>query len=109
MSKGSRIKQLIIVFVGEPVAGKEVASQYLVQKYNFVGFRFSKILNDILERLHLPVNRPNQTDLANGLRERFGGGVLADVVLREISAGGYRRIVIDGLRHPAEFDSLQIP
>jgi len=107
MPKGRKVKPLIVVFVGEPVAGKELASQYLVQKYKFFGFRFSKILNDILDKLHLPVNRPHQTALANALRERFGGGILADVVLREIKAGGYRRIVIDGLRHPAEFDSLR--
>ncbi len=106
-SQRSALHPLIVVLVGEPLSGKEVASQYLVQRYGFVGFRFSKILNDILGRLQLPVNRPNQTDLANALRERFGGGVLADVVLREIAAGSYPRVVIDGLRHPAEFESLR--
>lgn len=100
-------KRSVVVLVGEPLAGKEIASQYLVRRHHFVSFRFSKILNDILARLRLPISRPNQTALANALRERFGGGILAEVIKQEIERGRHARVVIDGMRNPAEYEILK--
>ncbi|HBZ36483.1 MAG TPA: hypothetical protein DHS36_02915 [Candidatus Veblenbacteria bacterium] len=100
-------KQLVIVLVGEKLSGKELAAQYLIKKYNFHGYHFSRILTDILQRLHLPISRANQINLVSALRERFGGGVLAQAIKEDIKEHGYRRIVLDGMRHPAEFDLLR--
>lgn len=103
----SSTRPLVVVFVGEKLAGKEQAAQYLVKKYGFHGYHFSRILTDILRRLHLPASRMNQMHLAGALRERFGGGVLAEVIKQDIQEHGYRRVVLDGLRHPAEYDALR--
>lgn len=100
-------KPLVVVFVGEKLSGKEEASRYLARQHRFVSFRFSQILVDILERLHLPVTRVNEMNLVGGLRERFGGGVLADVIKDEIKRRDLKRVVIDGLRHPGEYDALK--
>lgn len=107
MTKSRPKKQLIIVFVGEKLAGKEVAARYLTQKYGFQSLRFSKILVDILERLHLPVSRVNEMNLVGGLRERFGSGVLAEVFKHEIEHNKMKRVVLDGMRHPAELEVLK--
>lgn len=107
MSKSKPRKPLIIVFVGEKLAGKEVASHYLTRRHGFVGYRFSKILVDILARLKLPTTRLNEVNLVGGLRERFGGAVLAEVIKAEIVERGERRVVIDGMRHPAELEVLK--
>jgi len=100
-------RPLVVVFVGEKLAGKEMASRYLIKKHKFTGFRFSKILVDILGRLHLLVTRVNESNLIGALRERFGGGVLAQVIKEEISSHKLKRVVIDGLRHPGELDILK--
>lgn len=100
-------KQSVVVFVGEKLAGKELAAQYLIKKHKFHGYHFSRILKDILQRLHLPVSRVNQMHLVGALRERFGGGVLAQVIKEDIKEHAYKRVVLDGLRHPAEYDLLK--
>jgi dephospho-CoA kinase len=100
-------KSIAIVFVGEKLAGKEVAARYLTKHHNFKGLRFSKIVVDLLDRLHLPITRVNEMNLMGGLRERFGGGVLAQVIKQEIEQNKLKRIVIDGARHPAELEILK--
>ncbi len=96
----------LIVLVGEKLSGKEVVSNYLVKKYGFTKLRFSKILVDILNCLHLPITRVNQASLASALRERFGGGILAETLIKEIKDKYFKKVVIDGLRHPAEYETL---
>ncbi|MFA4818518.1 MAG: hypothetical protein WC621_01615 [Patescibacteria group bacterium] len=98
---------VILVLVGEKLSGKEMSARYLVKKYGFVSYRFSRILTDILQRLRLPVSRVNEVQLVGGLREHFGGGVLAKVIKAEIEQHGFRRVVIDGLRHPSEYEVLK--
>lgn len=100
-------KPIAIVFVGEKLAGKEVAARYLIKHHNFKGLRFSSIVVDLLDRLHLPITRVNEMNLMGGLRERFGGGVLAQVIKQEIEQNKFKRIVIDGARHPAELEILK--
>lgn len=100
-------KPLVVVLVGEKLAGKEEAAKYLCKKYGFNNYHFSRILTDILLRLRLPTSRVNQMHLVGALRERFGGGVLAQVIKADIKNKGYKRVVLDGLRHPAEFDCLK--
>jgi len=107
MSLAKSKKSVVIIFVGEKLSGKEIASRYLIKNYKFTGFRFSKILVDILGRLNLPVTRVNEANLIGGLRERFGGGVLAQSIKEEISSRKLKRVVIDGLRNPGELDILK--
>ncbi len=107
MALKKKIKPAVVVFVGEKLAGKEVAAQYLIKRHNFYGYHFSRIISDILNRLHLPISRSNQINLVSALRERFGGGILAQVIKQDIISHGYKRVVIDGLRHPAEYDLLK--
>jgi dephospho-CoA kinase len=103
-----RTKQpIVIVFVGEKLSGKELASRYLIKQHGFHGYHFSRILTDILNRLRLPVSRVNQMHLVGALRERFGGGILAQVIKQDIKSHGYKRVVLDGMRHPAEYDVLK--
>ncbi|MFH1867182.1 MAG: hypothetical protein ABIJ81_03845 [Patescibacteria group bacterium] len=104
--KKNKVKKIILVLVGEKLSGKEMVSRYLVKHYGFVSFRFSKILVDILKIINLPVTRVNEINLISGLRERFGAAILAEVIVEKIRRGIKRRVVIDGLRHPAEYDVL---
>ncbi len=99
---------MVLVFVGEKLAGKEVSARYLIRKYGFKGYRFSKLLVDILKVLQLPISRLNEANLVSALRERFGGGVLAQAIKTSIQSAKQARVVIDGLRHPAEYEALKV-
>ncbi len=101
-----KLKRFIVVLVGEKLSGKEVVSKYLVRQYKFKSFRFSKILVEILNSLELPITRVNETNLAQALRERFGGGVLAEALKSRIAKSSGRKFIIDGLRHPGEYEIL---
>lgn len=98
---------MILVFVGEKLAGKEVAGRYLTKKYGFQSYRFSRLLVDILKILNLSVSRLNEVNLVGALRERFGGGVLAQAIKSQIQLKKQARVTIDGLRHPAEYEILK--
>jgi len=102
-----KFKSLVVVFVGEKLAGKEMAACYLARRHGFANYRFSLILDDILGRLGLKVSRLNEMNLAGALRERFGASVLAEAIRSSIRQRGLRRVVVDGLRHPAELDLLK--
>jgi len=99
--------KLIICLVGEKGSGKGTVSRYLVEKYGARVFRFSEILDDILGRLYIPNARENQINLAEALREKFGAQVLAKVLKKDVENDNHKLIVLDGIRHPKELETLE--
>jgi dephospho-CoA kinase len=89
---------MIIGLVGEKLAGKDTAANYLVSKYNASHFRFTHILDAILEELNLPVSRKNEIDLGLNLRKVFGDHILINALEQRIkkSMSGYK--VVNGIR-----------
>lgn len=104
----SKFKPKIVVgLVGERLAGKGQAAQYLARKFGFNVLTFSDPIAQILSVLHLPKSRVNLANMIGGIRERFGGAVLAETLLSEIMRKKYKKAVVDGLRHPAELERMQ--
>lgn len=95
---------MIIGLVGEKLAGKDTLSKYLVAKYNASHFRFTHILDEILEVLNLEISRKNEIDLGLGLRKIFGNHVLVEALEQRVkrSLSSYR--VVNGIR----MDELEI-
>ena len=95
---------MIIGLVGEKLAGKDTVANYLEAKYNASHFRFSHILDAILEELNLEISRKNEIDLGLGLREVFGEHVLINALEQRVkrSMAGYQ--VVNGIR----MDELEI-
>lgn len=91
-------KQLIIGLVGEKLAGKDTASNYLVQKYGAGHFRFTHILDAILEDLDMPISRKNEIDLGLSLRKVFGPHVLVEALGHRINKSWEKIIVVNGIR-----------
>ncbi len=108
MKKSKQFKPLLIVLIGEKLAGKELVGKYLAKQHKFIHYRSSQVLVDILGRLGLPVTRENEVALVGGLRERFGGGVLAEALKIQVKHKKQQRVVIDGIRHPGELDILKL-
>lgn len=89
---------MIIGLVGEKLAGKDTVANYIVEKYGAAHFRFTHILDAVLEELNLPISRKNEIDLGLGLRKIFGEHVLVNALEKRVqkSLSSYR--VVNGIR-----------
>ena len=89
---------MIIGLVGEKLAGKDTVANYLVQKHGAGHFRFTHILDAVLEELNLEISRKNEIDLGLGLRKIFGEHVLVNALEQRVkrSLSSYR--VVNGIR-----------
>ena len=89
---------MIIGLVGEKLAGKDTVANYLVGKHNAGHFRFTHILDAILEDLNLEISRKNEIDLGLNLRKIFGPHVLVNALEQRVkrSLSSYR--VVNGIR-----------
>lgn len=92
------MQKIIIGLVGEKLAGKDETAKYLAKQYGAEHFRFSFLLDQILEMLNLPVSRRNEIDLGLGLRKIFGGSVLAPAIIKKANESQAKLIVINGIR-----------
>ena len=102
--------KIIIGLVGEKGSGKGTVAEYFKKNYQARIYRFSKILNDILDRLYLPKSRENQINLFLTLKEKFGSEVLANILKKDIENDKNALIVADGIRRWPELELLsQLP
>ena len=62
------------------LAGKDTVANYLVGKHNAAHFRFTHILDAVLEELNLEISRKNEIDLGLNLRQVFGEHVLVEAL-----------------------------
>ena len=95
---------MILGLVGEKLAGKDTVANYLVEKYAATHFRFTHILDALVEELNLPISRKNGIDIGLGLRKIFGEHVLINALEPRVrrSLASYR--VVNGIR----MDELEI-
>ncbi len=89
---------MIIGLVGEKLAGKDTTARYLMDKYAAEHFRFTHILDSILEELDLPISRKNEIDLGLGLRKIFGEHVLVNALNKRVKEAWTKVIVVNGIR-----------
>lgn len=100
-------KKLIFGFVGEISSGKGTACQYLADKYDAPSYRFSTMLRDILQRLHMDISRDHMQRLSQVLREEFGQDTLAKVIAQDVNADPNLVVTVDGIRRDADIQYLR--
>ncbi|MBI4812109.1 AAA family ATPase [Candidatus Falkowbacteria bacterium] len=100
------MQKIIIGLVGELAAGKGTIVKYLEEKYGAASYRFSTPLRDVLERLHLEINRKNMQDVSRILREYFGQNLLAKTIAEDAKNDSNKVIAVDGVRRPADIEYL---
>ena len=98
--------KVIIGLVGEKLAGKDTAANYLVAKYSAGHFRFTHILDEILKILDLPLSRRHEIDLGLGLRKIFGNHVLVNALYQRMQQAKSDMLVVNGIRMD-EFDVIK--
>nr|AIA16718.1 AAA domain protein [uncultured bacterium] len=98
---------LVLGVIGERSSGKDTLSQYLVEKYRAFAISHSKILDEILNILDLPISRRNEIDLGMALRSPFGEGVIAKALRKRVLQETADIIVVQSIRFPHEVDNVK--
>jgi dCMP deaminase len=95
---------MIIGLTGKNGAGKTAVSDYLKSR----GFEYYSLSDEIraeIGRRGLDITRDVLIDIGNELREKFGPGVLAERIVRNL--GSEQNYVIDSIRNPHEVEALR--
>ncbi len=99
-------RKLILGFTGEAGSGKDAAAQYLHQNYGAYIHTFSSPLRDLLERIYLPITRPNMSSLSGSLRAIFGEELFGRVIVKDIEGGTHPVTVVTGIRRKEDMVGL---
>lgn len=99
--------KLVVGLSGKIGSGKTVVSKYLASRYGANQMRFSQILMDILERLHIPAEREALQKLGHALRSSVGEDVIVNAFREDVAKNHSEFIVVDGIRYPNEVDMLR--
>ena len=97
---------MIIGLTGTLASGKGVVASFLKNK-GYIYLSLSDELREILREMGIPLTRENLQAWGNKLREENGSDYLAKKVYDKIMNQEYKKVVIDGIRNPAEIKSLQ--
>jgi dCMP deaminase len=95
---------MIIGLTGKNGSGKTAVSDYLKSR----GFEYYSLSDEIRQeigRRGLEITREVLIEVGNELREKFGPGVLAERILRNLEND--QNYVIDSIRNPYEVDALK--
>lgn len=99
--------KLVIGLAGRIGSGKTSISKYIERKYGARQIKFSQILMDILDRLHVEKNRENLQKLGAGLRNVMGKDVIVNAFEKDLESLDADIIVIDGIRYMNEIEMLR--
>ncbi len=98
--------KIIFGFTGLMASGKGTAAKYFETKYGASTYRFSTMLRDLLDRLHLEKNRDNLIKLSEMLRAGFGEDIMAKTIANDAKNDSNELVIIEGIRRPADISYL---
>ncbi len=99
--------KLVIGLVGRIGSGKTAASRHLQDNYGGKEHRFSRILMDILDRLHLPHERTHLQNLGKSLRAELGPDVIVNAFKKDLEKDKSDLLIVDGIRYENEVEMLK--
>jgi len=100
--------RLILCLTGMPGAGKSTVAGFLKEK-GFSSLTMGDAVRDEAKRLGLEPTDANLGKLMLGLREEYGQGAVANLILQQLERSKDNRndIIIDGIRSVAEVEVLR--
>ncbi len=98
--------KIILGLTGEMASGKGTMAQYIVQKYQGKTYRFSTVLRDVAQRMHLEENRENLQKISTIFRQNFFDDILSSVIAQDIEKDDCEIIAVDGVRRIADIKYL---
>lgn len=99
--------KVIIGIAGEIGSGKGTLAQYLKDKYNAQGMKFSDPLRDIAKRMYLEENRENLQLISTIFRQGFSEDILSNVLMNDVKSSTSKIIVIDGIRRESDMEAFK--
>ncbi len=99
--------KIYIGVIGQIASGKRVLTDYLIEKYGFTPFSLSSIVHQELKRQGIKsFSRKTLQDIGDELRRNYGDDILARKIIEliEKNHSSAKRIVIEGIRNPAEVE-----
>jgi dCMP deaminase len=94
---------MIIGLTGKNGSGKTAVCDYLKSR-GFECYSLSDEIREEIRRRGQEISREILIEVGNELREKFGPGILAERVLRNLENGNY---VVDSIRNPHEVEILK--
>lgn len=98
--------KIILGFTGQLSSGKGTSAEYLVKKYQADTFKFSTILRDLVDRIHVPQTRDNLIKISEFVRGTFGEDTLSKTIAEDAKNATNSIIIIDGIRRMADIEHL---
>ena len=95
---------MIIGVTGTDGSGKDTVARLLWEKLGWPHYSLSDQLRAITRERGLTQSRETWANLGNELRERYGPGYIAELIMRK--AGG-RDLVVTSVRNPAECEPFR--
>ncbi|MGC9058293.1 MAG: AAA family ATPase [Candidatus Nanoarchaeia archaeon] len=98
---------LVLGIIGRIGAGKDVATQYLVEKYGFKEIHMGNLVREELKELGIAESRENLQKYSRERTEQFGKDYWAKKVvqkIKELSKAGESKFVINGIRRLEEVE-----
>jgi dephospho-CoA kinase len=100
------MERLIVGVVGPIAAGKGTVVEFLAEKGFYVSSTSDRIAEEIVDR-ELKLEREVFQDVADDLRKKFGGDILARRTVVYLDLAGAGNSAVDSIRNPKEVEYLQ--
>ncbi len=101
------MKKIILGLAGEIASGKGTVVKYLTENHNASTYRFSTIMRDVLDRLHIEHSRDSLQQTSLMLRNTYGENILAKVMDIDTKNDLNPIIIIDGIRRVEDIEFLR--
>lgn len=99
--------KLILGIAGEMGCGKGTIAKHVVAEYGGGSLRFSTILRDVLDRVHVEQSRENIQTLSTILRKSYGEDILASAMMHDAEGAPQDIVVVDGVRRMSDITHLK--
>ena len=93
---------ILIGLMGTIGAGKDVVSDYLVEKYGFQVYRSGDICREIAKERGVEPTRENLQGITNEMYSKHGETFFVDTILKKIEVAGVERAIFNGVRNPID-------
>jgi len=96
----------VIGLTGTIGAGKDIVKEFLISRFNSYYVSLSSIIRTEAEEKKSNFNRKTLQDLGDGLRKKYGNGILAKLAVEYLQRDK-ELIIVDGIRNVAEVEFLR--
>ncbi len=102
-------KKIVIGLVGEAGSGKDTVANFIIKKYKAASFRFADLLREALEIFFGEgnVSREQLIWLSNGIRGKYGNGVIAKALKKRIDRIREGIVILNGMRIGEDIDFVR--